>query len=68
MPPVGPIIRILLSNFWFPRRETTEIRSETLAGKPPKRGGILTALLRSSLVGAELEISRSREEGREIEL
>lgn len=42
--------------------------SETLAGEPPKRGGILAALRRSPLVGAELEISRSREEGREIDL
>ena len=42
--------------------------SETLAGEPPKRGGIVAALRRSPLVGAELQISRAREEGREIDL
>ncbi|WP_142523136.1 hypothetical protein [Pseudorhizobium endolithicum] len=42
--------------------------SETLAGELPKKGGILAALRRSPLVGAELEVSRSREEGREIDL
>lgn len=42
--------------------------SQALAGEPPQKGGILAALRRSPLVGAELEISRSREEGREIDL
>lgn len=42
--------------------------SEMLAGEPPKTGGILAALRRSPLVGTELEISRSREDGREIDL
>lgn len=42
--------------------------SETLAGEPPKKGGILAALRRSPLVGAEVEISRSREGGRETNL
>ncbi len=42
--------------------------SETLAGEPPKKGGILAALRRSPLVGADLDTPRSREEGREIDL
>ena len=32
----------------------------TIAGDPPKRGGILEALRRSPLVGADLEFARSR--------
>lgn len=42
--------------------------SETLAGEPPKKGGILAALRRSPLVGEDLDTPRSREEGREIDL
>jgi|GEM_PF-562220 hypothetical protein len=41
--------------------------SETVAGELPKKGGILAALRRSPLVGAELDTARSREEGREID-
>jgi len=41
--------------------------NETPAGEPPKKGGILAALRRSPLVGAELDTARSREEGREID-
>jgi hypothetical protein len=36
-----------------------------IAGEPPKRGGILAALRRSPLVGAELNLGRSHEAGRE---
>lgn len=39
-----------------------------VAGEPAKPGGILSALRRSPLVGADLDLSRPREEGREIEL
>lgn len=42
--------------------------SQTIAGEPPKRGGILAALLRSPLVGADLDLSRPREEGRKVEM
>lgn len=42
--------------------------NETLAGGPPKKGGILAALRRSPMVGADLDTTRSREEGREIDL
>jgi hypothetical protein len=34
------------------------------AGEPPKKGGILAALRRSPLVGADLDLARSREDGR----
>lgn len=42
--------------------------SETLAGERPRKGGILAALRRSPLVGEDLDLTRSREEGREIDL
>ena len=42
--------------------------SQSIAGEPPKKGGILAALRRSPLVGASLDLTRPREEGREIEL
>jgi hypothetical protein len=40
----------------------------TILGDPPKRGGILEALRRSPLVGADLEFERSRETGRKVDL
>jgi hypothetical protein len=51
--------------------ETERLRaavSQTIAGEPPKKGGILAALRRSPLVGADLDLTRSREEGRKVEI
>lgn len=42
--------------------------SRTMAGEPPKKGGILAALRRSPLVGAGLDLTRSRDEGRKVDL
>ncbi len=42
--------------------------SQTIAGEPPKKGGILAALRRSPLVGTDLDLARSREAGRKIDL
>lgn len=42
--------------------------SQSVSGEPPKKGGILAALRRSPLVGADLDITRFREEGRKVEL
>jgi hypothetical protein len=42
--------------------------SRTIAGEPPKKGGILAALRRSPLVGADLNLDRSNEAGRKIDL
>ena len=39
-----------------------------VVGEPPKSGGILRALRRSPLVGADLDLSRPREEGRRVDL
>jgi hypothetical protein len=42
--------------------------SQTITGAPPKKGRILAALRRSPLVGADLDLSRIREEGRKVEI
>ena len=42
--------------------------SQTIAGEPPKKGGILAALRRSPLGGADLDLTRSREEGRKVRI
>src|SRR5258708_25474708 len=42
--------------------------SRTVAGEPPKKGGILAALRRSPLVGAERDLTRSRDSGRQVDL
>lgn len=39
-----------------------------VTGEPPPTGGILAALRRSPLVGADLDLSRPRDEGRETDL
>jgi len=39
-----------------------------VAEEPPKPGNILTALRRSPLVGAEVDLSRPRDEGRRVDL
>ncbi|MSQ69732.1 MAG: hypothetical protein EXR27_00390 [Betaproteobacteria bacterium] len=42
--------------------------NQTITGEPSKKGGILAALRRSPLVGADLDLSRPREEGRTVEI
>jgi hypothetical protein len=42
--------------------------SQTITGEPPQKGGILAALRRSPLVGADLDLRRPREEGRKVEI
>lgn len=39
-----------------------------VSGDPPKSGGILAALRRSPLVGADLDLARPREDGRRVDL
>ena len=41
---------------------------QTIAGEPAKKGEILAALLRSPLVGADLDLSRSHAGGRDVEI
>lgn len=40
----------------------------TVAGEPPRKGGILEALRRSPLVGADLDPARSQVAGRKVDL
>jgi hypothetical protein len=42
--------------------------SQTISGEPPKKGGILAALRRSPLVGADLDLQRPFNPGRDIDL
>jgi hypothetical protein len=42
--------------------------SRSIAGEPPRKGGILAALRRSPLVEADLDLTRSRETGRKVDL
>jgi hypothetical protein len=44
------------------------IVGQAVSGAPPKKGGILAALRRSPLVGADLDLARPREEGRRLNL
>jgi hypothetical protein len=51
--------------------EAARIRAivqRAIAGELPKRGGILEALRRSPLVGADLDLSRANEKGRRMDL
>jgi len=41
--------------------------SRTIAGAPPKKGGVLAALRRSPLVGADLNLVRSHEARRKVD-
>ena len=42
--------------------------SRSVVGEPPVKGRILAALRRSPLIGADLDLDRSREGGRKIDL
>ena len=42
--------------------------SRTIAGEPPKKGNILAALRRSPLVGTDLNLVRSHDAGRKVDL
>lgn len=51
--------------------EASQLRakvSRSIAGAAAKTGGILAALRRSPLVGADLDLTRAREAGRKIEM
>jgi hypothetical protein len=39
-----------------------------VGGEPPRKGGILKALLASPLIGSELDLTRPHEEGRKVDL
>ena len=65
------LIRSLARRLAEDGSEASRLRAavnQSIAGEPPKKGGILAALRRSPLVDASLDLTRSREEGREIDL
>lgn len=65
------LIRALARRLADDGPEAEQVRSAVktaVAGEPSKPGSILTALRRSPLVGANLDLSRPREEGRKVDL
>ncbi|WP_159718589.1 hypothetical protein [Geminicoccus flavidas] len=65
------LIRALARRLTEEGPEATQLRAtvrQSLAGEPPKKGGILAALRRSPLVGADLDLARPREPGRDVDL
>lgn len=65
------LIRSLAKRLAENDRDAMRIRaavSRTIAGDPPRKGGILAALRRSPLVGIDLNITRERTPGREVDL
>ena len=65
------LIRSLARRLAEDSREVSKLRaivSQAVAGEPPKKGGILAALRRSPLVGADLDLTRPREDGRDVEI
>jgi hypothetical protein len=65
------LIRTLARKLAEEGPEAARIRAivqRAIAGELPKRGGILEALRRSPLVGADLDLSRANEKGRRIDL
>jgi hypothetical protein len=65
------LIRSLAKRLARNDAEAGRIRAEVtrvIAAESPKTGGIFAALRRSPLVGTDLEIMRSRETGRKVDL
>jgi hypothetical protein len=65
------LIRTLARKLADEGPEAARIRAivqRAIAGELPKRDGILEALRRSPLVGADLDLSRANEKGRRIDL
>jgi hypothetical protein len=71
LPADRDLIRSLARRLAEDGPEASQLRSavsQTIAGEPPKKGGILAALRRSPLVGADLDLARPREEGRKVDI
>jgi hypothetical protein len=65
------LIRTLARRMVDDGPEASRLRAavaQTIAGEPPRKGGILEALRRSPLVGADLDLNRPREEGRSVDI
>ncbi len=65
------LIRSLAKRLAETGSDATRLRAtvnRNIAGAPPKKGGILAALRRSPLVGAEWEVTRPVTKGRKVNL
>jgi hypothetical protein len=65
------LIRCLARRLAEEGPEASRLRAavtQSIAGEPPRTGGILAALRRSPLVGADLDLQRPREDGRNVEI
>ena len=65
------LIRSLANHLAGDGPDSARIRAavrRTIAGKPPKKGGILRALRQSPLVGADLDLKRAVMAGRQVDL
>jgi hypothetical protein len=65
------LIRALAKRMAGDGPDSAQVRTAvrpTIAGEPPKKGGILDALRRSPLVGADLDLKRPLTLGRKVDL
>jgi len=65
------LIRSLAKRLAGDAPDSARIRAtvrRTISGEQPKKGGILNALRRSPMVGADLDLSRPRAPGRRVDL
>ena len=65
------LIRSLARRLAEDNAEASKLRAmvgRAVVGESPRKGGILAALRRSPLVGTELDLTRSREAGRKVDL
>jgi hypothetical protein len=65
------LIRLLARRLAENGSDATRIRAtvrRTISGEPPRKGGILDALRRSPLVGADLDVGRAVTHGRKIDM
>jgi len=65
------LIRALARRLAEGDAEASRLRAavqRNISGGTPKKGGILAALRRSPLVGANIDLSRSKETGRAVDL
>lgn len=65
------LIRALARRLAEEGPEAAHVRAvvqQTIAGEPPKKGGIVAALRRSPLVGADLDLARPHDDGRKVDL
>jgi hypothetical protein len=65
------LIRSLARRLAEDSPEASQLRvvvSQAISGNPPTKGGILAALRRSPLVETDIELVRSRDEGRHVDI